>query len=98
MRCGDRRIFGGYSVNIPMKQEPGMDVLPHNKRWAAMGGSGGVAYDEISRQMASALAHCVRRLDPQPDESILDLATGTGWTSRLEEERGANLIGGAIAP
>jgi SAM-dependent methyltransferase len=71
--------------------------LPHNRRWAAMWSSGGIAYDEISRQMASALAHCVRRLDPQPDERILDLATGTGWTSRLEAECGATVTGVDIA-
>jgi ubiquinone/menaquinone biosynthesis C-methylase UbiE len=86
-------------VNMATKPEPDLDpsVLPHNRRWAAMWSSGGIAYDEISRQMASALAHCVRRLDPQPDERILDLATGTGWTSRLEAECGATVTGVDIA-
>jgi hypothetical protein len=27
--------------------------------------------------------------EPQPDERILDLSTGTGWTSRLVARRGA---------
>lgn len=37
------------------------------------------------------------RLDPQPGERILDLATGTGWTSRLIARRGATVVGVDIA-
>lgn len=62
-----------------------------------MWSSGGDAYDEISRQIAPALEHCVARLDPRPGEKILDLATGTGWTSRLVARRGADVIGADIA-
>lgn len=72
-------------------------VQPHNQRPAAVWSSGGLAYDEISRQIASALDHCVRRLDPKPGERILDLATGTGWTSRLLAARGAQVVGVDIA-
>ena len=72
-------------------------VQPHNERPAAVWSSGGLAYDEISRQIASALDHCVRRLDPKPGERILDLATGTGWTSRLLAARGAQVTGVDIA-
>jgi SAM-dependent methyltransferase len=39
----------------------------------------------------------VARLDPKTGEKILDLATGTGWTSRLLARRGANVIGVDIA-
>ena len=39
-------------------------------------------YNEISRGIADSIEHCVLRLDPQPGEKILDLATGTGWTWR----------------
>ena len=62
-----------------------------------MWSSGGEAYDAISRQIATALEHGVARLDPRPGETILDLATGTGWTSRLVARRGANVIGADIA-
>jgi SAM-dependent methyltransferase len=37
------------------------------------------------------------RLDPQPGERILDLSTGTGWTSRAVARRGAHVIGVDIA-
>jgi SAM-dependent methyltransferase len=69
----------------------------HNQRPAAVCGSGGAAYEELSHQIASALEHCVRRLDPKPGERILDLATGTGWTSRLLASRGAKVTGVDIA-
>jgi SAM-dependent methyltransferase len=72
-------------------------IQPHNQRPAAVWSSGGAAYDEISRQIASALEHCVRRLDPRPGERILDLATGTGWTSRLLAARGGKVTGVDIA-
>jgi SAM-dependent methyltransferase len=72
-------------------------IQPHNERSAAVWSSGGEAYDAVSRQIATALEHCVARLDPKPGETILDLATGTGWTSRLIARRGANVIGADIA-
>jgi len=72
-------------------------IQPHNERPAAVWSSGGDAYDAISRQIAPALEHCVARLDPGPGETILDLATGTGWTSRLVARRGAAVIGADIA-
>lgn len=68
-----------------------------DQRPAAVWSSGGLAYDEISRQIASALDHCVRRLAPKPGERILDLATGTGWTSHLLAGRGAKVTGVDIA-
>ena len=74
-----------------------MSIQPHNERPAKIWSSGGLAYDEISRQIASALEHCVRRLDPKPGERILDLATGTGWTSRLLAARGGQVTGVDIA-
>jgi SAM-dependent methyltransferase len=64
-------------------------IQPHNQKPATVWGSGGAAYEEISRQIAGALAHCVVRLAPKSGERILDVATGTGWTSRLLAERGA---------
>jgi SAM-dependent methyltransferase len=72
-------------------------IQPHNQKPATVWGSGGAAYEEISRQISSALNHAVRRLDPKAGEKILDVATGTGWTSRLLAERGAIVTGADIA-
>ena len=72
-------------------------IRPHNERPAAVWSSGGRDYDQISRGIADALEHCVVRLNPQPGERILDLSTGTGWTSRLVARRGAAVIGADIA-
>ena len=72
-------------------------VQQHNQRPAAVWSSGGDAYNEVSEQISSALTHCVRRIAPQPGERILDLATGTGWTSRLLARRGAKVTGADIA-
>lgn len=72
-------------------------IEPHNIRAAAVWSRGGTGYDEISRGIADALEHTVLRLDPRGGERILDLATGTGWTSRLVARRGATVIGADIA-
>lgn len=72
-------------------------ILPHNLAPAAVWSSGGAAYDRISAGIADALAHCVLRLAPQPGERVLDVATGTGWTSRLVATRGAYVTGVDIA-
>jgi SAM-dependent methyltransferase len=61
------------------------------------GSTGGAAYDQISRGIADSIEHCVLRLEPKPGERILDLATGTGWTSRAVARRGAKVIGADIA-
>ena len=72
-------------------------VQPHNARPATVWSTGGKDYQQISRGIADSIEHCVLRLDPRPGERILDLATGTGWTSRLVARRGANVIGVDIA-
>jgi ubiquinone/menaquinone biosynthesis C-methylase UbiE len=72
-------------------------IQQHNERPAAVWSSGGKAYDEISRAIADSIEHCVLRLDPKPGERILDLSTGTGWTSRVVARRGATVIGADIA-
>lgn len=72
-------------------------VQSHNQRAAGVWSSGGRKYDEISRGISDAIEHCVRRLDPQPGERVLDLATGTGWASRLVARRGASVVGVDIA-
>jgi len=72
-------------------------IQPHNERPAAVWSAGGKHYDEISRGIADSIEHCVLRLNPQPGERILDLSTGTGWTSRAVARRGATVIGVDIA-
>jgi len=72
-------------------------IQAHNERPATIWSLGGRDYQEVSRGIADSIEHCVRRLDPRPGERILDLATGTGWTSRLVARRGAAVIGVDIA-
>src|SRR6201988_1483768 len=72
-------------------------VQPHNQLPATVWSSGGKAYNQSSRGIADSIEHCVMRLDPRPGERILDLSTGTGWTSRLVARRGASVIGVDIA-
>ena len=64
---------------------------PITRRSAAVGSSGGGAFEAISRQIGTALEHCLARPDPKPGERILDLATGTGRTSRLVVRRGVDV-------
>ncbi len=72
-------------------------IQAHNQKSAAVWSSGGAKYDQISRGIADSIEHCVLRLAPQPGERVLDLATGTGWTSRLVAKRGAAVVGVDIA-
>src|SRR3954471_13114934 len=76
-----------------MAEMAGPAIQPHNQKPASVWNSGGANYDEISRGIADAIEHCVLRLNPQPGERILDLSTGTGWTSRVVARRGATVIG-----
>lgn len=68
-------------------------IQPHNEKPASVWNSGGAGYEGISHGIADSIEHAVLRLDPQPGENILDLATGTGWTSRLLARRGARVVG-----
>jgi SAM-dependent methyltransferase len=68
-------------------------IQPHNQKPASVWNSGGARYEEISRGIADSIEHCALRLAPQPGERILDLATGTGWTSRIVARRGATVVG-----
>lgn len=72
-------------------------IQPHNEKPAAVWNSGGARYDQISRGIADSIEHGVLRLAPKPGERILDLATGTGWTSRLVARRGAQVVGADIS-
>lgn len=68
-------------------------IQPHNLKAADVWDTGGSAYNSISHTVADAIEHCVIRLDPKPGESVLDVATGTGWAARRLAERGANVTG-----
>lgn len=74
-------------------------VLSHNTKAQAVWNSPGGRYDEISRSIADAIDHAVERLQPRAGERILDLATGTGWASRLVAQRcpSASITGADIA-
>ena len=72
-------------------------VQPHNERPSKVWSAGGDNYNEVSRGIADSIEHCVLRLNPRPGERILDLATGTGWTSRVVARRGAKVTGVDIA-
>jgi ubiquinone/menaquinone biosynthesis C-methylase UbiE len=72
-------------------------IEAHNERPAAVWSAGGRDYDEISRGIADAIEHCVMRLSPRRGERILDLSTGTGWTSRVVARRGTSVVGADIA-
>jgi SAM-dependent methyltransferase len=80
-----------------MKVATDGSIQPHNERPAAVWGAGGKEYDQISRGIADSIEHCVLRLNPKRGQRILDLSTGTGWTSRVVARRGAEVIGVDIA-
>ena len=68
-------------------------IEAHNQKSAAVWNSGGAKYEEISHGIADSIEHCIARLRPLAGEKILDLATGTGWTSRIVARRGAEVTG-----
>src|SRR5580693_4574721 len=74
-------------------------VQQHNLKAQGVWNSAGGRYDEISHSIADAIEHAVERLRPEPGERILDLATGTGWGSRVVAQRcpGAKVTGADIA-
>lgn len=74
-------------------------VQPHNEKAQSVWNSPAGRYDEISRSIADAIEHAVERLQPRAGERVLDLATGTGWGSRVIAQRfvGAEVVGVDIA-
>jgi SAM-dependent methyltransferase len=74
-------------------------VQAHNQKAQSVWNSPAGRYDEISRSIADAIEHAVERLRPKSGERILDLATGTGWGSRVIAQRfpGVRLTGADIA-
>ena len=74
-------------------------VQAHNQKAQSVWNSPAGRYDAISRSIADAIEHAVERLSPRPGERILDLATGTGWGSRIVAQRfsGVEVTGADIA-
>lgn len=74
-------------------------VQAHNEKARSVWNAPGGRYDEISRSIADAIEHAVERLRPTAGERVLDLATGTGWASRIVAQRfpGAIVTGVDIA-
>lgn len=74
-------------------------VEPHNAKAQSVWNAPAGRYDEISRSIADAIEHAVERLQPRTGERVLDLATGTGWASRVIAQRfpGVKLVGADIA-
>jgi ubiquinone/menaquinone biosynthesis C-methylase UbiE len=62
-------------------------VEQHNQKAQSVWNAPAGRYDEISRSISDAIEHAVERLQPKPGERILDLATGTGWASRILAHR-----------
>jgi len=75
------------------------NVLSHNLKAQSVWNAPGGRYDSISRSIADAIEHAVERLQPRSGERILDLATGTGWGSRVIAQRfpGTKVTGADIA-
>src|SRR3954452_20243621 len=75
------------------------NVQSHNVKAQSVWNSPGGRYDEISRSIADAIEHAVERLQPRSGERVLDLATGTGWGSRIVAQRfpGVKVTGADIA-
>jgi len=76
-----------------------MTVKAHNVKAQTVWNSPGGRYDEISRSIADAIEHAIERVQPRTGERVLDLATGTGWGSRVLAQRfpGVRVTGADIA-
>lgn len=72
-------------------------ILPHHQVASGLWSLGGENYDEISFGISDALAHAAQRLAPKPNEQILDVATGTGWSARNVARSGAHVTAVDIA-
>lgn len=70
----------------------GAIVQSHNVKAQSLWNSPGGRYDLISRTIADAIEHAIERATPKPGERVLDLATGTGWGSRVIAQRFPGVI------
>lgn len=60
---------------------------------ASSWGATGAAYEKFSEHFADAVSHCAQKLAVKSGESVLDIATGTGWTARILAAKGAEVTG-----
>ncbi len=65
-------------------------------RQSVMWGNG--PYERVTNTLRDIHVLVVERLDPQPGENVLDVATGTGAVALLAAERGADVVGMDLAP
>jgi len=74
-------------------------VQTHNEKAQSVWNSPAGRYDAVSRTIADAIEHGIERLAPASGERVLDLATGTGWGSRVLASRfpGVSVVGADIA-
>lgn len=84
-------------MTAPSTVSDAATVLPHHEQSATMWSAGGADYDLVSFAISDALAHAAQRLAAQPGDSVLDIATGTGWSARNAARSGAQVTGVDIA-
>lgn len=77
-----------------IRQAAAIAANPQARMW----GSGGKHYDDVSFAISDALAHAAQRLAPAPNQRILDIATGTGWSARNVARMGAKVTAIDFAP
>ena len=66
------------------------------QRHAVVWGAG--PYQGITETIADLHRLAIERLDPQPGQRLLDVATGTGAVAELAATTGAEVVGVDIAP
>jgi ubiquinone/menaquinone biosynthesis C-methylase UbiE len=66
------------------------------QRQSVMWGNG--PYERITNTIRDIHALVVERVDPKPEERVLDAATGTGAVAILAAQRGADVVGMDLAP
>jgi len=70
-----------------------VEILPHNRKAAAVWDSAAADYERISLHLGDAIDHAIGRLAPRAGERILDVGTGTGLAARRIAALGARVTG-----
>lgn len=68
-------------------------MTPLENELATVWDLGGMKYDIISKHIADAINHCIIRLEANCNDKVLDIATGTGWTTRQLAKSGIEATG-----
>jgi ubiquinone/menaquinone biosynthesis C-methylase UbiE len=66
------------------------------QRQASMWGAG--PFENVANEIANVHDHLVRALEPQPGETWLDVATGTGGVAMRAARAGADVTGSDLSP